>query len=320
METNKHIKQLIERFQSQELAKHHLEKLYERLEQASTEMEQLGLVLEKEYKVIEPLEKRSLRGLFHSILGNKETQLEIKKQEYLHVALKYNECKRMVELLDFERAILEEKLVDAEEVAKELNQCLETRTHQIAQAYPELQKELEDLHRAIDNKIGLRLELSEAIIAGLKAIGILDRMSKQLKEVRDWGNWEHSAYNPDDKHTVYDFKNSMLDKAHELCYQAKLVLLEFEDELKDIYEYQRIYNFHRYDDLEHFTDIYYSRLISDWIVQKKIQGALANVLGTMSGVQQVVDTLQNELKQTEKSLVYFEERKRKTIMDYVSKS
>ncbi|MEM1321958.1 MAG: hypothetical protein AAGG75_16980 [Bacteroidota bacterium] len=316
MDNNQHIKQLIERYQSQELARHHLEKVYERLEAANLQLEQLEVLLEKEYKSIKPLEQRSLQGLFHTILGNKESQLEIRKQEYLHMALKYNEHKKMVELLDFERRVLEEKLLDAAAVKQELEASIQQRSQSIIQRYPELANELNNVDREIDHKVGLRRELNEAIIVGLQAVRLLEEMADLLQQVHNWGASTHSAYRKEDSYEL-EQTNVIIDKAHNLLYKAQQILLKFDDELKDIYAYQRIHSFHRYDNLEHFSDIYYSRLISDWIVQKRIRGALANVRGTRDGVRQIIESLRNEMKQAEQSINYFEQRKKAAIMEYV---
>ena len=53
-------------------------------------------VLQKEGKDVKKLEGLSLTGLFFTILGSKEQQLEKERQEYLAVKLKYDECNNSI--------------------------------------------------------------------------------------------------------------------------------------------------------------------------------------------------------------------------------
>lgn len=53
---------------------------------------------------VEALEELSLRGLFHTILGNKGEQVKKERQEVLAAKLRYDECKEAITALEAEVA------------------------------------------------------------------------------------------------------------------------------------------------------------------------------------------------------------------------
>ena len=102
---------MIEAYQSMVMARQHLAKLKLRIEEERKACAVLLDLLNKEYEDIEALEKANVSRLFALVLKNQEEQMEIERQEYLHAAIKYREACKMLELLEFEQKVLEEKLL-----------------------------------------------------------------------------------------------------------------------------------------------------------------------------------------------------------------
>ncbi|MEL6867587.1 MAG: hypothetical protein AAFP19_24395 [Bacteroidota bacterium] len=306
MNLQEEIAKFIEEHQSLQLAKSHLAELNRRIEENTWILKQLEDILEKEYQDVQQFEKMSIRGIFHKVLGNAQQQLEIEKQEYLHAVLKHKEQVQMLKMLEFERQVLEEKMSKEAEINQRLNELLNSRQYQIKQNFPDIAPAIQQLNEEWDNKLGLKRELHEAIIAGVKAQGNLTKIIELLKKARDWGDWKHL----DRKLPDSDANNRFIDQAQTIAYTVQQQLLVFEDELKDIYKYQKRPIIHHYEDFNHFTDIYYNRLVSDWIIRKKVQSALSNVEGTQDSVIRIVNALKHELKLTEEAMEHLEEKKK----------
>ncbi len=81
------------------IIKHELELLYNELTAQRAKMN-------KEHQDVIKLEKLSKQLLFKTILGNKELQLEIERQEYLQAVLEYNATAYNIDLIKYEQEIL----------------------------------------------------------------------------------------------------------------------------------------------------------------------------------------------------------------------
>ena len=307
MSDNLQIRKMIEAYQSMVMARQHLGKLNIRIEEERQACAELRDLLEKEYEDIEVLEKSNLSRLFSSMLKNDDEQMEIEKQEYLHAAIKYKEANQMVDLLEFEKKVLEEKLLKERAVKEELDAALRYRSRQISQEYPGLISELTSLDLRADQQMALVRELREAIIVGAKVLQLFKKMVEQLSKVKEWGLW-----NSQDQQSAR--QETWIDQAQQLSYQIKQLLQEFEDELEDIYKFQRIKGVYSFEELTHFTDIYTNRLISDWIVRKKIQASLANVQAVQDSITRIVQSLKQEVKQAEISIEYLQKQRVKVIL------
>jgi len=298
---------MIEAYQSMVMARQHLAKLNLRIEEERQACAELRELLEKEYQDIEELEKSNLSRLFSSILKSDEEQMEIERQEYLHAAIKYKEANQMFELLEFEKKVLEEKLLKERAVKEELDAALRFRSRQISQEYPTLIAELGDLDLKADQQMALMRELREAIIVGAKVLQLLQKMVEQLSKVKEWGLW-----NSQNQKSAR--QEAWIDEAQQHSYQIKQLLQQFEDELEDIYKFQRIKGVYRFEELTLFTDIYTNRLISDWIVRKKIQASMANVQAVQDSITRIVQSLKQEVRQAEISIGYLQEQRVKVIL------
>jgi len=118
-------KEILDQFQSIELAQKRLERVNEQLKDKTTKLDKLDQMWRKEHKEVEKLEGLSLKSVFAKVLGDKEKQLEKERQEYLTAFMKYEEHKKTLEILDFEKNVLEEKVAKADVVQATMDQMLE---------------------------------------------------------------------------------------------------------------------------------------------------------------------------------------------------
>lgn len=304
---------LIEERRSIQLAKRHLTHLRFRLLEERELLAELRAMLNKEYGDVRNLEKLSLKNLFHLLLGNKEEQYEMEKQEHLLAALKYNEARKTVELLEYEKSVIEKKVSKETPIRVRITQLIEERTEAVANKFPEIKNELLSLDYQFDQTLGYKRELHEAVIVGLKAQEILGKMIQLIRRA-NLGDWEPDyQYIQESKNQ----NNSMVDEVHEMSYRAKLLLQEFEEELEDIYAYKAIKRIEKFEEFQHFNSIYFDRLMSGWLVKEGLSGVLNFFMGTQVSIKRVVETLKIQLKKTEHQLKYLKIRKKEVVLEHL---
>lgn len=313
MEQNTDLEKLLAYYQSIIHAKKHLAKLNQRLEEEELNLADLHFILEKEYQDVMKFESLSLTSLFHSFLGKKEEQYEIEKQEYLHAVLKYNECKKTVDLLNYEQQVLQEKVQREQEVYQQLNSWLTKRNQSIQQKYAGFKNQIIELHEQIDKKVAYKQEVQEALLVGQKAADLIQAMTTRVlkaQHVEEWGS--HTLNNPGEPQFS---KYTYIDQAQQLSYKFKPLFQQLEDELEDVYQFKSIKRVNKVAELKHFNEIYYDYLISDWIIRKKIVSTLNYLYGVRDTLQRIDQTLNAQLRKTEQDIGYLKKRKQEIILE-----
>lgn len=284
------LQETLQEIQNLKRVQKHLEKINLELSSAYQELDRLADRLEKEYQDIKDLENLSMKSLFHKILGSKEEQMEKERQEYLQATLKYNEFKKSLEILEFERTVLVKKLVDTTFLESKLKTLKKQREQELLNSGTPISQKLKKLHIQLDKLEIRRKEFTDAILAGQKASAVIDKMLHHLEKAKNWGDWDMvgkgrmASYN----------KHSAIDQARESSYNAKYLLDRFQQELFDLGTDH--YNFNlQLNNLQNFTDIFFDNLISDWIMQQKIKNALANVYAVRDKVDRIIRSLELDL-------------------------
>ena len=307
MNVQNELSKTIQEFQSLELTKMHLESLSDRLLDAYDQLDELHDVLEKEYNDVQILEQLSMKKLFQKILGNQQKQLEKERQEYLEAALKYNEFKKTVEILEYEKDILDRKAANYNLVKSKLNVLIRQREKELLLIEGSAQRQLKSINNVIDTNLRMKRELHEAIAMGLKAMEILKKMEYQLKNATKWGDWNSIDHSE-------DLRDIGIDNATKLSYQAKELLIQFEKELEDVFQKKEMSWTYDLDDAKLFTNLYFKNLISDWVIQKKIAASLHHISNFIVKMKKILNALKADLKQTSTSIDYLEDKKRKLIL------
>lgn len=304
------LNELLEEIQSLERAEKQMQKVEARLNVSYRELERLAKVLDKEYEDVEKLEKMSIKGVFFKVLGDKEQQLEKERQEYLQAVLKYDEHKKGLELLEFEKGILEKKLKKAPDLKKKKQQLINQREKQLIQSNSPVGKQILQIDKEIQEKFYFKREIHEALVLGAKALELLHQMVNYLQTARNWGRYDMAG----GKSMSTYMKHSNIDNARAIAYKLKHLLVKFEDELYDVYDREQFEFSFQLDSFAKFTDMFFDNLITDWIVQQKIRNALTNVLNVQDRLARIVGTLKNELKSMEDGIVYLEKKKKELIL------
>lgn len=311
MDSTEELENLIAEHRSIMLAKNHLFRLESRLKLEKENLLKLENILEKEYQDLERFKDTPVNKLFYKILKSREEQYEIEKQEYLHAVLQFKDAESMIQLLEFEQGVLVEKISKEKVVKQQLTSLISQRDFLVNKKYVGFKEAMIGIHHQMDQKLSYKREIHEALIVALKAKDTFNKMIHLLELAQSdegWGmkNFHLGKLNSEQK--------PYIDQVFKLSYQAKQLLMELEDEMDDVYEHKSIKRINRIDEFQHFTEVYYERLISDWIVKNRIISALNYLNGKADSVTRIVETLKIQLKMTEKSIKYLNERKQ-TVID-----
>lgn len=310
MQQNADLEKLLAYYQSIIHAKKHLANLNQRLEEEQINLDDIHLILEKEYQDVKKFEGLSLASLFHTFLGKKEEQYEIEKQEYLNAVLKYNECEKTVDLLSYEKQVLLEKVQKEQEVYQQLTSLLTERNQLIQEKYAGLKNQIIEIHEQIDEKIAYKQEVQEALIVVRKAAELIQGMLTRVIKAQHSEEW--GLINSGEPQLS---KDTYIDQAQQLSYKLKPLFQQLEDELEDVYRSKSIKRINKVAELKHFNEIYYDYLISDWIIRKQINSTLNYLNGVSDILQRIEQTLKAQLRVTDQAIDYLNKRKQEFILE-----
>ncbi len=305
------LREALQSQQSADKVRKHLEQLDKRLEAEYKQVEALAEALEKEDKYYEKLQQLSLKGLFYSVLGNKQQQMEKEKQEYLQASLKYDDAIKTSKLMEYERKVLQEKLDKLVGIDKKVAELLQLREREMTKSGSPQGRQLLAISQKIEAQLRMDHEIVEALAVADETVEVLASMFNYLQKARNWGNWNRRG-----KGGIVNtmIRRSNVDQARTLASRARFLLQKFEDELRDIYTDVGSLDLSlNMDSFVRFTDIFFDNLISDWIVRQKIQNALAAVRSVHDRVKRMSTTLLARRRSLEATLNQLEEQKEQLL-------
>lgn len=268
----------------------HFDEMNEQLKSELQELDMLEKQLKKEQRDVEKLENSSMRSLFRKILGDREKQLEKERQEYLQASLRYNDRQKSVDLLTYELEILQKKLDGEVKLAQRFDMLMKKREKELMTHDPVHGRELRRIHQNIDQLEVVMKDIDEAHAAGDQAMQILQRMLSELGRARNWGTYDMMG----DRRSASYVKHRAIDNARRYASQARHSLMRFKQELNDVYQDIQVDVRVDIGEVGKFTDIFFDNLISDWIVQQKINQALKQVTHVANQVKQCLGLLERE--------------------------
>ncbi len=305
METQKQIKETLEKLVALEKVQNHYNSTIKELDNAYSKLDELHNVLEKQYNDVKEIEGLSMKSLFAKVLGSKEKQIEKERQEYLQASLKYNDFKKQVEVLEFERNLLKKKIIDIKLFKNKLETLKKKREKELLLSNSDQGKELMKIVYKIDEFIRYKKEITEAIVAGNTSNQELNKLVTYLKKAKDWGSWDMASSNS--RHSSY-YKRGSIDNAQKAAQQAQRQLNRFQNELYDIGVRNQEFEIN-IGTFNSFIDIFFDNLISDWVIQQKIKNALGNVELTKDKVTRLTRDLENKLSHIKGDILDLEKAK-----------
>ncbi len=289
LDLNKKLFEVKENLRRKQKVRLMLEQSKEELKMLKSKNEEFGRILHKEEKDVEKLEALSLTGLFYSILGSKEEQLDKERQEYLAAKLKYDESCNSIKYIEEEIKSYEEELRKYTGLDEEYKNLLKEKQYLIINNSDENSRKLADkLDRVTDIKLNVK-EIKEAINAGNIAMKALKQLTDTLESARGWGQWDMFGGGL----LATAAKHSRIDDAKKQVNEVQRLIRVFNKELLDVNIPTDIKI--NVDSFDTFADYFFDGLISDWIVQSKINDSLNNVYNVSRNLNRTLNTLTKDL-------------------------
>jgi chromosome segregation ATPase len=280
-----------------------IERTQSMLAERNSRLKDLESVLEKENADVKKLEGLSLNGLFHSILGDKQAQLDKERQEYLSAKLKYDECQYSISALGSEIESYKIRISSIGDLDGKYKAIVEKKEQLISQSSDENATKLVELSESLaDTKLDMK-ELSDAIRAGKKALTGLDEVTNSLRSAKNWGTFDMLGGGL----ISTAVKHSRINSARESIHQVQQQLRVFQRELADVGSKTDIEI--NIGSFATFADYLFDGLIVDWIVQSKINQSLESTIKVSERIRIVLAQLQNSYQDTQTKLNNLEQKK-----------
>lgn len=304
------IRKLLEDHQIVKKAGSRLKEIDPEIARLRNELQPLELNMQKEFEDIEALEKLGMKTLFYKVLGSQQDQLEKERQDYLQASLKYDQVRKSLELLEFERNILIKKVGGLPAIEQRLNELSAQQEKEILNMSGNASLEIKKIYSQIEAQQRMKIDISEAMKAGTKSLECIDAVVAGLQQAHNWGQWDMSGRNPMSNHLKY----TAIDKAKDWAYEANRQLKVFEKELMDVYHNIPDDFRLQLDSFNRFIDVFFDNLITDWIIQQKIYNALNNTLTIRDKVIRMIKTLELEGPKVDQSISALETQKKEYIL------
>jgi hypothetical protein len=237
------------------------------LEKTRAKFSELSEILKKEFADVQKLEGNGITALFYSFLGTKVEKLDKERQEYLSAKLKYDACKNEISNLERELERLKSELILLGEPEIELKKLLDEKKRQLRQLSDSTCLKFEEL---LNNQYAAKKEISEAILTGEKAMLYLKRAIDSLQNAQNWGTFDLLGGGI----LATAVKHSKIDEAKNDIEEVQHYLNQFRRELSDTTLSSGQNLAVEMDSFTGFADYFFDNLITDWIVQSKINQSL----------------------------------------------
>ncbi len=282
----------------------------EMVQECRSDLLQTERTLERVEARMDALEGVSLANLLSWLAGDREKELEEGKERLLRAKMKHQERSEALEKLQEDLHNLrqrKEKLAGAKEEYRRLLTEKEQLIEEDSVTFADSQ-ELVDTYLQLGEKEAElradRKEIVEAIEAGAGARSVLDKMNSALRGAAGWGTLDIIGGG----FLATAAKHSDLDKANEMARQAQRHLRRFTRELRDVSTNEGL----EVDigGFLAFADFFFDGLVSDWMVQSKINDSLQRTQQVLEEVETALAGLEEEKERKQEELEKLVRRKR----------
>ncbi|SEO97864.1 hypothetical protein [Paenibacillus sp. OV219] len=268
---------------------------------------QYEVQLEKEEADVEKLTKLSLTNLFHTILRSKEEQLEVERQQALAAALKLQEEKQRLLSTQEDLRLLGDELAQYQGADRDYNRLLAAKEAALRVASSHGSELI-----AMDDQIGdqtIQLkEIQEALTAGNRVLSALEDASGSLEKAENWGAWDTWGGGGLISTSI---KHEHVDDAKRHIQNANHLLHSFRDELDDLNQTIDI-QIDISSSLK-MADYWFDGLITDWIVQGRIENSQQQTLDALGNIRPVIRVLQSKQASGQAALIALQTKRQAWI-------
>lgn len=287
----------------------HLKNLDKLIKEKRAEIPHWEEVVQDEEKDIQDLEKFNLYNLFKFVLEDKEKQMEKERQEYLHAFLTLKSIKENLLELENERDLFKKNLSSKFNVEKNFDKLVQKEKDKIIHAFPEIGEEIIIFEEKIANHKIKIVEIKQAQKEGQRLIQLFSRSIASMEKIESWGFVKSRNNQVNIDRAVKKLKTSLgITNKH---------LQKFEEELYDFTDHYTLDYTHQIDDVKHFMRQYYDTLITDWVIESKIEHSLHLVSSLIGKIRRILAMLDQELLETRSYIKTEEKDKRNFIANAV---
>ncbi|MDP4144948.1 MAG: hypothetical protein Q8936_10785 [Bacillota bacterium] len=264
------------------------------LKQETSRKKKLGKILKAEDKDVKRLESVSISSIFHSLLGNKEKQIEKEKEELLSAKLNYEECCKLVSTLEKELKTHEDSLVNLVGAEEKYETAFKRKKEFILKLS---NGNSQKLHQLMDKATYLKTQqkyLKEAISDGKSSQNALERVLRPLEKAEKVGSWdiltgETAAEEDNERHYL-------VNEARKHSHYARTSLKWFRDKLSNVNLTIDI-DIH-ITPLETLLEELLSDVDEDWVDELTEQSRIRESLHRVQRVAKNVDNLIDSMTKT----------------------
>lgn len=285
------------------------ETLAKQIRQQESLIVELEVKLDMEQQDVEKLTTLSLTNLFHTILRSKEEQLKMERQQALAAAIKLQEAKQTLKELKEELLENGAQLAELAYVEAEYNRLMKEKEEWL-RSCPQSALELEQMEQQISEKNLLLKELREALSAGKGVLSLLNDASNSLEKAEGWGKWDMWA---NGGLISTHIKHGHIDDARSFIHSANRQIQVFQKELADLKKTADVHV--DISGMLKMADYWFDGLITDWIVQGRINNAQEQTLDAIHQVRTIVGTLEKNYRAEQNELALLNQKRKLWVED-----
>lgn len=256
MNSNLEIENLIKELKGIELAKSYYKDILFTLKELHQEKSEYEELLGESLKKVQQSESINYKSLFNKLVGRHTKILEIQKQEYLRITLEFNEINKSINVLNYEKELIEDK-IDRE---LELQTNLKTKLRNIHVVIKdENLNNFKKVYKAIEDQLRLLKEIEEAIRVSQEAIILIESAEEYLT----LGGRKEQLVGLSIE-MILDDKDFDIIKLQELISKIKFKLQEFETEMGDLFGHLSLKTIETNKYSENFGKMFREIVLLDW--------------------------------------------------------
>jgi hypothetical protein len=310
MDINAALKQELEAYQSISKAKAYLQDLEKRIWEEREALQQLQLEVDRELQDYEAAEKLRLQDLFQKQAA-REAAREKELEEYYLAVKKFKAHQQAIDLLEFEKKVLRDKLRKETQIRKNLEKWIARHKREILQAFPDLGIQFQDTTITAEEVKRIKRETQEAQTLAYKISRQLEQIKKHIQHVHDketWGNFENAVPSRPVS------KRSPLARAFTLVEEVKPWFRDMKAALEEINQSQVYSSWSGPGYFNCFTVIERDRKHSDFIPKSRLKDAMGCLDRHLSWLLELGDNLNRQLIKISEQKTQSKERQLDLIM------
>lgn len=288
--------------------------ILDRLDYLNTKLKKLSLKeqayfqrSEEELADLEKLEQTGLRSLFNKVIGNLDKAIEKERQEYLQAVLQHKSIEEEIEVLEYETKLLKKRFRDPLKIEVELKDLIKKKQFHLKSYDSSFTKELFKKESEIGRYKLLFQKAKHALTKAEEAKKIVNEIRVELLEVKDWPPSGKGKY-------ASVAKKRYIDRARAKAIQAKVRLDEFGEHTKKLFrELEFDFNL---DPLDNFLEKFYHNLITDFVIQQKLELTLENIDLILEKIEEAEKTLVKEYDKNDNLLKEKDDELKEFILGY----